>query len=250
MSQTDLFSFYPAAYRGRQFKPTVILLTSLLMSVVWWHFGRFPFYDEHFASRFALWGDPEATRAVYTYVNCFLLLGVIPALIVKLVFREKLSDYGVQLGDWRRGLRALLMLAPLFVLAAYVGSGKSPVSEYLGWRPPVADFYPINKSAGNSAGMFGFHACTYMLLYLGFEFHYRGFVQFGLRDSVGEINALLVQVTASVFINLGKTPNETFGAILCGFLWGILAFRTRSILSGMLQHALLGLSLDFFICFG
>ena len=241
MSETESFSFFPAAYRGRQLKPTIILLTSLLLSLIWWYFGRFRFYDKHLAARFVLWDDVETTGALYTFVNCFILLGVIPALIVKRVFHENLADYGVQFGDWRRTVRSFLMFAPLFVLAAYIGSRK----------PDVVDFYPINKNAGDSPTMFGFHAVTYLLLYMGFEFHYRGFIQFGLKDSIGQINALLVQVTTSTMIHLdpSKPANETFGSIFCGFLWGTIAFRSQSLLSGMLQHFLLGLSLDYFICF-
>lgn len=37
--------------------------------------------------------------AYYQFGSCFLLLGVAPALIVKFVFRERLADYGVQLGN-------------------------------------------------------------------------------------------------------------------------------------------------------
>ena len=35
-----------------------------------------------------------------------------------------------------------------------------------------------------------------------------------------------------------------------GILWGLLAFRTRSLLSGLMQHFLLGLAVDWFLCFG
>ena len=239
MSQDKPFRFFPDAYRGRQFKPTIILLSSLLLTLVWWYFGRFRFYDAHLAVRLDRWFDARTMRAVYTYVNCFLLLGVVPAGIVKLVFREKLSDYGVQLGDWRRWLPAFLLLAPLFVAAAYAGSRM----------PKLVDYYPVDRGAGDCYAAFGLHAATYLLLYMAFEFHYRGYVQFGLRDSLGPINALLVQVTTWTLIHLdvAKPANETFGAIMCGFLWGIIAFRTRSILCGLLLHFLLGISLDLFI---
>jgi membrane protease YdiL (CAAX protease family) len=82
------------------------------------------------------------------------------------------------------------------------------------------------------------------------EFHYRGFVQFGLRESFGEINALWVQLAMSVLILASKPMGEAFGAIWCGLLWGVLAFRNRSLLSGLLQRFVMGMSLDFFLCFG
>ncbi len=65
---------------------------------------------------------------------------------------------------------------------------------------------------------------------------------------MGATNALLVQVLASVLLHIGKPVSETYAAIAGGLLWGLLAYRTRSLFSGMLQHYLLGIALDWFIC--
>jgi len=240
MDSNDDFMPFPACYRGKQLKPTVVLLSSLLLSLAWWYLGRFPFYEKHLATRLVLFDDPAATAAVYTFVGCFLLLGVVPALIVKFVFRERLADYGVQLGNRLRTFGSLLIFAPLFGLLGYIGSRQ----------PAVAAVYPLNRSAASSPAMFAMHACTYMLLFAGMEFHYRGFVQFGLRESFGAINAFWVQLALSVLILASKPASEAFGALWCGMLWGVLAFRNRSLLSGLLQRFVMGISLDFFICYG
>jgi membrane protease YdiL (CAAX protease family) len=234
-----------AAFRGRQLKPTIVLLVSPLLLVTWRYYGSHEFLLDQCQSgrlspRLLLWGDPQTTAAVYSFLTSFLLLGVVPALIVKIVFRQRLADYGVQLGDRRRTVGSFLLLAPLFILFAYVGSH----------RPAIRAYYPINQSAGASASMFGFHACTYLVFYMSREFYFRGFLQFGLRDSLGDVNAVLVQVLVSVLFHFGKPTAEIYGSILASLLWGILAFRNRSLLSGLLQHFLLGLSVDWFICFG
>ncbi|MEE8452049.1 MAG: CPBP family intramembrane glutamic endopeptidase [Thermoguttaceae bacterium] len=109
--------------------------------------------------------------------------------------------------------------------------------------------YPVNKSAANSPAMFGLHACTYALFYPGWEFHFRGFLQFGLRGRLGLINAILIQVMASSLLHIGKPPAETFAAIGGGVVWGVIAHRTQSLLPGLLQHFLLGIALDYFICY-
>jgi len=240
VNSSDDFLPFPACYRGEQRKPTIILLSSLLLSLVWWYFGRFPFYENHLATRFVLFHDPAATAALYTFLSCFFLLGIVPALIVKFVFRERLADYGVQLGNRWRTVGSFLVFAPLFLLLAYVGSRQAGVSA----------IYPLNKSAGSSALLFAFHACTYLLFFAGMEFHYRGFVQFGLRKSFGETSAFWIQVVMSVLILTSKPANEAFGAIWCGILWGILAFRNRSLVSGLLQRFVLGIALDYFVCLG
>ncbi len=240
MGPHDDFFPFPTCYRGKQFKPTVILLSSLLLLLAWWYVGRFPFYERHLARRLILFDDPAATAAVYTFVCCFVLLGVVPALLVKFVFGERLADYGVQLGRRMRTLGSIVVFAPIFALLGYVGSRQ----------PAIAAIYPLNRSAGGSAAMFALHAWTYLLMFAGMEFHFRGFVQFGLRESLGEINAFWVQLVMSVLILTGKPANEAFGAIWCGALWGILAFRNRSLLSGLVQRFAMGISLDWFLCFG
>lgn len=239
MSRLDLFRPLVAAVRGKQSKPTVILLASTLLMVTWRWLGSAEYYRDHLSPRLAFWGDAEATAAAYSFLACFLLLGVIPALIVKLVFGEKLADYGVQLGHRARTFRTFLACAPVVLFVAYLASEA----------PAIAEHYPINKGAGASPWMFAFHGCTYMAFYLGWEFHFRGFLQFGLRESAGQANAILVQVLASALLHVGAPVSEMYAAIVVGILWGILAFRTRSLLSGLLQHALLGISLDWFIIY-
>ncbi len=225
--------------RGGQLKPTVILLSSAVLMLAWWHFGSPEFYGEHFAPYWTLWENAAATAAVYSFVASFLLLGAVPALIVKLLLRERLADYGVGFGVPKYTIRSFLILAPLFVLFGYTAS----------LVPAVREYYPINRQTDMPAGLFGFNTCMYVLFYLGWEFHFRGFLQFGLRDSMGPVNAVLVQVMASSLLHIGKPTSEAFASIAAGILWGILAFRTRSLLSGLLQHAILGITLDWCICY-
>jgi uncharacterized protein len=226
-----------AAFRGPQRKPTIILLYSSFVLVAWKYAGSPEFVLQRLQPCCTLFDDPQATAAIYSFLACFVFLGVMPALIVKCFFRERLADYGVQLGDWARTVRSLLLLAPAFAIGGYIASRD----------PTVAAVYPINP---NACHMFGVHALTYVLFYLGWEFYFRGFMQMGLRESLGDVNALLVQVLASTLLHIGKPGTETFGAIFGGILWGILVYRTRSLLSGIVQHALLGLVLDWFLCRG
>lgn len=228
------------AFQREQRKPTIILLLSPLLVVTWKYLGARETILTLLPADWYLWSNPQATAAVVNYVLALLLLAVVPALVVKFVFHERLADYGVQWGNRVRTLRSLAILGPVFVFAGYVGSRDAAfLSEY-----------PANPLAGSSPALFGLHALSYCVFYVAWEFHFRGFVQFGLRSSMGDVNAVLVVVLASVLAHLGKPGSETFGAVVGGLLWGMLAFRTRSLFSGLVQHALLGISLDWFICHG
>jgi membrane protease YdiL (CAAX protease family) len=226
-------------FSGEHRKPTLILLVTPFLLTVFKYFGSKSFYLESVASFVPLAADPELGGALYAFAASFLLLGIVPLLIIRFVFREPLSVYGVKAGDGAFGWRAVLVLAPIFLLSTFPSSRM----------PDFLAEYPLNAHAGSSPGMFAAHVGAYAFYYLGWEFFFRGFLQFGLRSTLGDWNAILVMVLASCLVHIGKPVGETLTSILGGLIWGILAFRTRSLLYGFITHWILGVSLDFFIVY-
>jgi membrane protease YdiL (CAAX protease family) len=218
-------------------KATIVLVSAPVLGIVFVYFGSKPFYFRHLASSFVLGGNAELTAGLFTFASAFVLLGLIPALIVKFVFREPLSAYGVRSGDLSFGWKAFAVVAPVMVLLSF---SASRMPEFLAQ-------YPLNRAAGDGPLPFAGHALAYLAFYAGWEFGFRGFVQCGLRDEMGDWNAILVQTLASSTLHIGKPLGETLGAILGGLVWGVIAFRSRSLLVPLLTHWVLGLSLDLFI---
>ena len=105
-----------------QRRATVVLLASTVLMITWKIFGSADFYRQHLAPTLLVFDDVDFTAAAYNFLSSLLLLGVIPSLIVTGLFREPLSDYGVRWGDLRKAAQVLLILLPLFFLAAYVGT--------------------------------------------------------------------------------------------------------------------------------
>ncbi len=220
-------------------KATVVLLLAPFLLTTFKYYGSKAFYLSHLTGVFVLFEDVSGTAELYHFFSAFLLLGILPALVVRFGFKESLGAYGVQWGDMSCGWKALLAMLPLAVLASYPSS-QSPAF--------VAE-YPFDKGAGRSAGDFASHAAAYMLYYAGWEFFFRGFLQHGLRDRFGPWNAILVQTTASCLIHIGKPASEIYGSILAGLVWGYVVFRTRSLWAVLVVHWALGVALDYFICF-
>jgi membrane protease YdiL (CAAX protease family) len=235
----DRLAWLGSAFRGPQGKATVALVASLLLCVTWKCFGSPERYLEWFdgwsESRLAV--ASQSAAAVYSFLACFVLLGLVPAGIVTWGFRRPLADFGVRWGASRRTLVTTAIFVPCFLLGGFLAS----------LEPAVRGAYPINPSAGDSAAAFALHCATYLLFYVGWEFHFRGFLQGTLRETMGPANALLVQVAASCLLHFGKPTSEVFGSIGGALLWGLLAYYTRSILSGLAQHVALGVSLDAFL---
>ena len=220
-----------------QHKPTVILLSSTVLMLVWKYFGSAEFYADVLAER-GNFGNPEFMSASYQFISCLVLLGVIPGLVVKLVLRERLADYGLRFGHRLYTIRSILVAVPIFVIVGYIAA----------MDPGIREAFPVNKQAGVTTP-FLLHVCTYVLFYIGWEFHFRGFLQFGLADSMGRTGAVLIQVMASSLLHIGQPWTESLAAIGAGILWGWLAYRTNSIASGVMQHLALGVTVDAAIVF-
>jgi|GEM_PF-541486 len=293
MPEREDWTWIVGAWRGRAFRGSFILALSTPWLLIWKYFGSIDFYQRAIHPRWPICQDLFTAAATYQFLACFVMLALTPMLVVKLIFRQRLADYGLGFGILRRTLFSLLLLGPVFVLIGYLSADD----------PALRSVYPLNRSLLGSRQrqqtapepafehtvvtshtsqksdsaeeaarrqvqdsyddaelrpaparcwpwLFASHAICYLMFYVGWEFYFRGFMLIGLEESLGRASALLLQVMASCLLHIGSPATETFGAILGGLLWGLLVFRTRSLLSGLAQHYLLGISLDWFICSG
>jgi membrane protease YdiL (CAAX protease family) len=174
------------------------------------------------------------------FVSMFLFLFVIPALVTKFLLKRKLKDYGLAIGDSRLGFKLVALVIPLVVV---------PIM-YIGSRfPEVRAAYPLSQSAKNSAQMFITYQLLYGLSYFGWEFFFRGFMIFGLKDSLGKTAAILISVMPSCIMHYAKPEIETWGSILVGILFGIACVRARSFIYVFAIHWSIGFFNDVFVSF-
>ncbi len=231
----DLFQLF----RGENRRPTLIVLLSVVMIVAWRTAGTQGFYHRHLAHLAPDCGDPAEVAAWYQMAMGLLLLGILPAGLVRLVFGESLASVGLGTGSLKAAIVLIALTAP-FIL--WISHDSATVAEF-------RDVYPFNRSAGVSGRSFAVHVASLALLYLGWEFHFRGFLQQGLAASVGSTAGLWVQVLASCLLHFGRPDVEIWASIPAGLLWGLQANYTKAIWAGFAQHWLLGAALDYCICF-
>jgi len=220
-------------------KAAIILLSTPFILTTFRYYGTKDFYINHLASAFSLYGNKELTSALYTFSSSLILLGLLPALMIKSIFHEPLPNYGVRLGDWQWSFKALLILAPVMMALTLPSSRMESFTAE----------YPLYKGAGASPFSFVAYSLFYLTYYLGWEFFFRGYMQFGLAARLGDGNAILVQTLASCLLHIGKPDAEIYSSILGGIVWGIVVFRTRSLLPALFLHWLLGICLDAFILY-
>lgn len=216
-----------------EFKPTTILLLAALLPSIHKYFGSMEFYTEQFRV------SGTAGSSLYLFLTTFLLLGIIPLLLTKFIFREPLFSYGIKLGDWRFGLRFTF---PLFILIGILL--LIPSSQTMEMR----NFYPLHRGASNSVLAFAqYEFLRVVFFYTAWEFFFRGFMLFGMRRYTGNWLAICIQTIPSCLWHIGMPAGEIFASVAGGIVFGIMAVRSGSILWPWLLHCLIGIGLDFFI---
>jgi uncharacterized protein len=197
---------------------------------------------EYFGNpRFASIAFPELARTQHgLYAHLwwagFTILAYLPLpmLIVVLVFKHRLRDYGLTLALKRQNL--VLYGAMLLVMA--------PIVFYVSTRTDFLNIYPFYRGASVAPlGAVLAWEAAYGLQFIALEFFFRGFLVLGLERYIGRY-AVWVAVVPYCMIHYHKPPLEAFAAIVAGIILGEVARRTRSILGGVLVHLSLALSLD------
>ena len=225
-------------FSGENRKPTLILLWAPVALTVWRYYLAGGFFPSRPAS--AALARLGQGGELLPFLSAFVLLGLASLALIGLVFREPLAAYGLTLGDWRFGLKALAVTAPVVVV----------LSAFASRSPEFVAQYPLSRAVCASASAFLAYAAAYLEYYVGFEIFFRGFVQFGLRERFGDWYAILVQTALSCLVHIGKPSAEIFGAIVGGVAFGMVAFRSRSLLYVIAAHWLMGVAIDLFICLG
>ena len=165
-------------------------------------------------------------------IGCFFFYFVIPALVVRLVFRERLRDHGLTAKGFFRHLWIYAILfAPVALLVWIVSYQEAFQSSYPFYKRPfgLTDFLVWELFYG--------------LQFFSLEFFFRGFMLAGLRPKLGRY-AIFAMVVPYVMIHFQKPFLETTGAFVAGTILGTLALRTRTIWGGVAIHVAVAVTMD------
>jgi uncharacterized protein len=146
---------------------------------------------------------------------------LIPMLVIVVVFRDSPADYGFRIGDWRTGLKWVLIGCAVV----------APVLWFAAQTPAMQRFYTAKATEG-----------TPFLIYitgvdlLGWEFMWRGFFIMALARPLGPGPAILLQAVPFAFMHLGKPEVETFSTLFGGIAFGFIAWQSGSFIYPFLIH--------------
>jgi membrane protease YdiL (CAAX protease family) len=182
----------------------VVMVTTLVLVIDWYH---------------PLLLEPSPDLGIG--LERLVLFLVVPILTL-ILLRERPTEYGLRIGDWRIGLPVILGVAVLVTPIVVIVSGL-----------PDFDLYYRHDASALPSAVLG------NVLSVGAaEFLFRGFLMWTLIRIAGPSGVVLATLPF-VFTHLGKPELETLSTFFGGLGFGWIAWRTRSVLYGALLHAYL-----------
>jgi CAAX protease family protein len=161
---------------------------------------------------------------------------IVPMLIVKLLFKQKLSDYGFTFNNVQRDY-------PLYILLLLI---MFPIVYFASMTASFQSRYPMFKPAtGQLLGVFTWWELAYFIQFVALEFFFRGFILHGTKNRFG-FYSIFISVIPYCMIHFGKPFAETIAAIFAGVMLGTLSLKSRSVFLGILIHFTVAITMDLF----
>jgi membrane protease YdiL (CAAX protease family) len=158
---------------------------------------------------------------------------MIPVMLIKLILRENLKDYGLHWHQLHRHGKIYALLLSVMI----------PVIVAVSFQAHFKNYYPFFNYASESMAGFILWELSYGLHFLAVEFFFRGFLIFGLASKIGPY-AILFSTVPYCMVHFGKPAGEAMGAIFAGLALGYLAWKNRSIWGGALLHWGVAIAMD------
>lgn len=219
--------------RGLEGKVILIFLSVALLQTISWYITSRRFFRVNIFPSYQHEPDIYLFEYLFWFIGDFLTYFFMPYLIIHFLFKEKLAIFGLKLGDWRIGLKISLIFLVTMLPVIWIVSAS----------PSFTTKYPHLLSVREVWSKFVIYELGMLIYMFAWEFIWRGYMLFGLEEKFGYY-AVLIQMIPFLILHNGKPLPETIGAIFGGIALGILAFRTRSFLYGVIVHISIMFSLD------
>ncbi len=167
------------------------------------------------------------------WADALLFYAAFPMIAIIVLLKRNPLDFGLKAGDFKVWRLHVLIACLVALPILYITSRFSSFEDYY----TIADFsLPI---------YFG-KTIAYMA---GWEFIYRGFLLFGLKDRFKE-GSILIQMIPFLFLHLGKPELEVISTIPMGIYFGYVAYRGNSFWPAFLIHLFINVIFRVFVNWG
>lgn len=225
-------------FKGLSFKPVFILMLTAF-GLVGIHFlsGRMGFeLVTGLVPAFAVEPHRHFWQMIFWAGTTIFFYVAIPFFAIRIVFKERLSDYGLK-------LKGAFSFAGLYGMAFLI---LFPVVVWVSFSPHFQITYPfyVPTDRADMIPYFMVWEIFYVVQFLALEFFFRGWMVLGLKKELG-LYSVFVMMIPYCMIHFSKPLPECMGSIFAGIFLGLMTYRTHSIWMGALLHIAVALSMDF-----
>jgi membrane protease YdiL (CAAX protease family) len=164
------------------------------------------------------------------WVSSLIYFAVLPVITITVILRRNPLDFGLRLGNFK--IWGFYVIASLIVALPilYIASRSSLLANYY----TIPQFEVVKY-------------CLETTVYLlAWEFIFRGFLLFGLKEKLKE-SSILIQMIPFVLVHFGKPEIETISTILTGIYFGYVAYRGNSYWPAFIIHLFINISFLIFV---
>jgi hypothetical protein len=242
-------------------KTVLLLFSTFILLMLWGSGGDMGILSYIFGEKWTgvLFPGVAWHRQLASFIVGFLLLVAVPCCIIKFVFKERLSEYGLGWPKDSAGRKQAVM-------AFFLIMGIAVIPFFLSaFSPEMQREYPLfgDVIAKGDWGAFIVYELVYFLFFVVIDFIYRGYLLFGIfkmkdREAfkgikgingplVFGIYAIFIQMLSYTMWHIAKPAPELIGTIFWGIGTGAVVLKTRTVWPVIISHWLLCVFLDIVI---
>lgn len=164
------------------------------------------------------------------WFSSLLFYAVLPIIIITVLLRRNPLDFGLRLGKPKLWVIHVILTCLISIPVLYFSSLNASLQNYY----TIDNFNPFIYFLETSAYLFAW------------EFIFRGFLLFGLKDKFREVSILL-QMVPFALLHVGKPEIETLSTIVTGIYLGYVVYRGNCYWPAFIIHLFINLTLVFLV---
>ena len=233
----NAFAYYAIAvpkalvFKENYLKQSTFWIKSSLFLLILSIDGSFFHHTEYIFSRsYLTYEEQYFLQKIITNVYPTFIY-FIPLVVLKHIYdKQEKGLYGLSIEgfDYKVYSAFLLIMTPLIFWASFQPDFLEAYPTFKPWK--VTEVFDLSR-----AQMSGIYEFFYLFDFVTVELLFRGALVIGLSSIMGK-HVVLPMVVTYAFLHFGKPMAETIGSIFGGYILGIIALYSRSILGGCAIH--------------
>ena len=217
------------------FQPVISLSTTLICFLFYYFITNSGRLYDKFQKKYGI-NRAQEFWVYFRQITGFIFLGVIPFLVVLIILREKLAEYGLSLPVGRKVFYFIVILS-VIIISINLFASKSPLN---------LKKYPLIKTKMWNVKLLIISLLGWIIYLLAYEFLFRGFLLFTCIQSIGIWPAIIINITVYSLAHVPQGLNETIGAVPFGLVLCYIVVLSGTIWPAFILHVVLAISNEWF----